>query len=90
MFRSFALAVFLASLSISAWRARQTTEAIPRARILMVSPLFGSILAYLANPRWMAWASLGVPSWIRWIAAALGAVVVPSVYRVTWSMTLVC
>jgi protein-S-isoprenylcysteine O-methyltransferase Ste14 len=84
MFRWFALAVFLASLSISAWRARRTKETIPRARILVLSPLFGGVLAYLANPRWMAWASLSVPSWIRWIGVALGVVVVPSAY---WVLT---
>jgi protein-S-isoprenylcysteine O-methyltransferase Ste14 len=78
------LAVFLASLSISAWRARRTKETIPRARILVLSPLFGGVLAYLANPRWMAWASLSVPSWIRWIGVALGVVVVPSAY---WVLT---
>ncbi|MBI3403344.1 MAG: isoprenylcysteine carboxylmethyltransferase family protein [Acidobacteria bacterium] len=82
MFRWFALAVFLASLSISAWRARRTKEAIPRARILVVCPLFGGVLAYLANPHWMAWASLNVPSWIQWIGVALGVVMVPSVYWV--------
>jgi protein-S-isoprenylcysteine O-methyltransferase Ste14 len=48
----------------------------------MVAPLLGGILAYLANPGWMAWASVVVPTWIRWIGVALGVAVVPSVYWV--------
>jgi protein-S-isoprenylcysteine O-methyltransferase Ste14 len=82
MFRWSALAVFLVSLGIVAWRARGTREALPRARILMVSPLFVGVLTYLANPRWMAWASLGIPSWIRWIGVALGGLAIPLVYWV--------
>ena len=94
MFRWFALAVFLASLSISTqrrWRARRAGGAIPRSqeppgliagRILVALPLFGGVLAYVASPHWMAWASLSVPSWARWLGAALGILVVPSLFWV--------
>jgi protein-S-isoprenylcysteine O-methyltransferase Ste14 len=94
MFSWIALAVFVASLSISTrqrWRARRAGGAIPRSqehrgliagRILVALPLFGGVLAYLANPDWMAWASLGVPSWVPWIGVALGTLVVPSLYWV--------
>ena len=82
MLRWFALAVFLASLSIAAWHGRRTREPIPRTRTLVVSPLFGAVLAYLANPAWMAWASLSLPLWIRWIGVALGVAVIPSFHWV--------
>jgi protein-S-isoprenylcysteine O-methyltransferase Ste14 len=84
VFRWFALAVFLASASIVArsWRARRAKTAIPRERILVVSPLFGAVLGYLAHPGWMAWASLRVPLWIRWIGVALGVAVVALIYWV--------
>lgn len=36
---------------------------------LLALPMFVGLLVYLANPRWMAWASLSIPGWIRWIAA---------------------
>ena len=33
-----------------------------------------SVLAYLINPRWMRWSSLGLPVPSRWLGAGLGAV----------------
>lgn len=96
MFRWSALFVFVASLGISAhqrWKARQASGAIPRSmeppgliigRMLVALPLFGGVLAYVANPNWMAWASLSLPSWARWTGVALGLLVVPSVY---WVLT---
>src|SRR3990172_840743 len=96
MFRSFALVVFLASLGISAWRrwqARRATGAIARSqeppllivgRLLVALPLYGGVVGYLANPGWMAWASLSVPSSVRWIGVALGLLTVPAVY---WVLT---
>ena len=82
MFRWIALAVFLASLAVVAWHARGTNEPVPRTRMLVVSPLFGAVLVYLANPRWMAWASLSIPSSIRWIGVALGVAAIPAFGRV--------
>jgi protein-S-isoprenylcysteine O-methyltransferase Ste14 len=94
MFRWFALAVFVASVSISAWRrwqARRAGETIPRSeesrglilgRLLVALPLFGGVVVYTANPYWMAWASLNLPPWVRWAGVALGVLVVPSVHWV--------
>lgn len=31
------------------------------------------LLAYMVNPAWMAWSSLTLPGWLRWIGAAIGA-----------------
>lgn len=96
MFRWLAFAVFLASLGISTqrrWKARRAGGTILRrqeppgliaGRVLVGVPLFGGVIAYLANPPWMAWASIGIPSWARWVGVGLGAVVVPSVY---WVLT---
>jgi protein-S-isoprenylcysteine O-methyltransferase Ste14 len=36
-----------------------------------------ALLIYLINPRWMAWSSLPLPTWLRWVGAALGVLVVP-------------
>ena len=33
--------------------------------------------AYLINPSWMAWCSVGLPTWLRWIGAVLALLVVP-------------
>jgi len=96
MFRWFALVVFLATLGISAgrrWQARRPGGAIRRGeeplgliagRLLVALPLFGGVVAYLANPDWMGWASLTLPLWARWTGVALGLLVVPSSY---WVLT---
>ncbi len=94
MFRWFALAVFLVSLGISARRRRQARragETIRRSqeppgliagRMLVALPLFSGVLVYLANPEWMAWASLDLPTWVRWVGVGLGVIVPISVHRV--------
>jgi protein-S-isoprenylcysteine O-methyltransferase Ste14 len=32
------------------------------------------LIAYLINPRWMAWSSMPLPVWVRWMGVAAGAV----------------
>jgi protein-S-isoprenylcysteine O-methyltransferase Ste14 len=46
--------------------------------------LWGSVLAYLLNPGWMAWASLPLPDWARW--AGVGGAVF-AVVLVVWMFT---
>ena len=94
MFRWLALVVFASTLSVSAWqrsRAHREKTAIPRGseslglivgRLVVALPLFGGVVAYLASPRLMAWASVDLPTWLRWGGAVLGATTVPTVYWV--------
>ncbi len=51
-------------------------EGLPTAVALRSSGLvlMLSVLAYLVNPSWMRWSSLGLPRWLRWSGAGLGAV----------------
>ncbi len=35
------------------------------------------VAAYLMDPAWVSWSSLAIPSWLRWIGAPLGLLVVP-------------
>lgn len=98
MFRWLALTVFVACVSISAYhrfRARRAAETIARAdegplmiagRLLVALPLFGGVLVYLARPQWMEWASVGAPTWTRWMGAALGFLTVPAVHWVLTSL----
>lgn len=91
MFRYVALAVFVSTIAISGARRRRVHQAvgsIPRSkepgrliagRLVVALPLFCGVLAYLANPAWMAWASFGLPDWARFIGAALGIATVPAV-----------
>ncbi len=32
------------------------------------------LLAYMINPEWMAWSSMTLPVWVRWIGVGLGGV----------------
>jgi protein-S-isoprenylcysteine O-methyltransferase Ste14 len=36
-----------------------------------------ALLLYLVDPKRMAWASVPLPAWLRWVGAVLGLVVVP-------------
>lgn len=83
------IAVFVSAISISGYfrrKARASGDAIPRAaegkaslllRLLFAAPLYLSILAYMVNPSWMAWASLALPIWLRWTAVVVGAGTIP-------------
>ena len=31
------------------------------------------LVAYMVNPRWMAWSSMGLPPWLRWTGVGIGA-----------------
>jgi len=90
MFRWFALTAFVGCLGISGFyrrRARLQGETIARrreapvlilGRALLALPLFGSIFLYLLNPRWMAWAELPLPIWVRWAGVVVGLLAVPA------------
>ena len=95
LFRWLALATFVGALSVSAvrrWKAHQQSGgAISRrnespvliaGRLLVALPLFGSVVASTFSPEAMAWASLGAPTWVRWLGVAAGAAVVPTVHVV--------
>jgi protein-S-isoprenylcysteine O-methyltransferase Ste14 len=38
------------------------------------------LLAYLINPRWMAWSQVGLPPAVRWAGAALSTIAVPLLF----------
>ena len=98
LFRWFFVAIFVGILSISGYfryRARQSGEAIPRARegnlamltrFLFAAPLYLPILAYMLNPAWMAWSSIPLPVGLRWLGAAVGLGALPLVYWVVSSI----
>ena len=93
MFRWFALAVLLGCLGISTYyrrRARLESETIPRrregallaVRALLALPVLIAIVAHVAMPGWMVWASFGSPGWVPWIGIVLGLLTVPAAYWV--------
>ncbi len=94
MFRWIVLVVLVANIGISGYfrhKARQSGETIGRTeegallvvmRLVFTLPLLLSILAFVINPAWMAWSSVPVPVWVRWIGAVLGVGIVPLTYWV--------
>ncbi len=94
IFRLMALLVLAACMSISTymrWQARRSSTVVPRhrerpllivGRLVVGLPLFGGALTYVSNPRWMEWASAGLPAWSRWLGVGIGLLTVPAVYWV--------
>jgi protein-S-isoprenylcysteine O-methyltransferase Ste14 len=83
LFRYFLLAGFLLFVPLGAWhriRAR-TGEKLDRrqeglfmlvaVRLVGITGM-GSFIAYLIHPAWMAWASVLLPTWLRWLGLGLG------------------
>ena len=70
-------------------RAAKSGEKISRREeglpIMILLRLFGfsawiGLLIYMVNPRWMAWSTLSLPSWLGWVGAGLGIIAVPLIY----------
>lgn len=97
MFNRLSLAIFLAALVTSGyfrWHARRG-EAIARTqergwlvalRAMVSLPLFVAVLIGGIAPTWMAWASIELPDWLRWIGVALGLATIPAVCWVLGSL----
>ena len=98
LFHTISVVVIGLCLSISIYfrrKAAQTGDKIDvkeeGALILNLRRVFGlllwlSILAYLVNPAWMAWSSLPLPLWLRWVGAGLMAACLPLIYWVFSSL----
>ncbi|HMB89902.1 MAG TPA: isoprenylcysteine carboxylmethyltransferase family protein [Rhodothermales bacterium] len=83
LFRWICLGALVLSIGLSGYyrkRARQEGDVIARRseeglmialRLLVTLPLLLTIVAYLVNPAWMAWAQVNIPLWLRWVGAAL-------------------
>jgi protein-S-isoprenylcysteine O-methyltransferase Ste14 len=92
VFRAVAATLMALSLGISIVfrrRAEMANDTIsPQEEgpiILNLRRFFGLALwlssaAYLVNPRWVAWASLPLPSGLRWLGAGIMALCVPLIY----------
>lgn len=94
LFRWFFIAIFAATFSISGYfrrKARRSGEVISRVRegklslllrLLFAAPIYLSFLAYMADPGWMAWSSVPLPTWLRWLGVAVGFGMLPVLYWV--------
>jgi protein-S-isoprenylcysteine O-methyltransferase Ste14 len=98
MFRWFAVTILLGAVGTSAYyrlRARRGSETISRRReggfflavraILALFLLF-TVIAYVATPQRMTWASFVLPVWIRWLAFVVGLLTIPAVSWVLRSL----
>ncbi len=88
IFRWLLLLVLVLNISISGYHRRRarSEETIPRSaeslplrllRVLFTLPGLLLILAFLIHPSWIAWSSLAVPAWSRWIGVLVGLGVAP-------------
>jgi protein-S-isoprenylcysteine O-methyltransferase Ste14 len=91
MFRWLALAIVVVAFGVSGYHRRKAYRnggKIPRRRegpllvalrILFAVPLYAVLLAYLTEPRWVAWASFALPDSVRWAAVAAAFGMIPVV-----------
>jgi len=83
-FRMILLAGFLILMPVGIYhrvRSQATGEKLDRRQeglliLLTLRPMAAAgamgFIAYLINPAWMAWSSVPLPVWLRWIGIALG------------------
>ena len=91
MLRWLALAILLGAVGTSGYyrrRARLGSETIARRReggvflalrALIALLLFLPVIAYVAVPAWMTWASFELPAWLRWLGTVVGVSTIPAV-----------
>ena len=98
MLRWLAIAILIAAIGTSSYyrvRARRVSEAIPRSReggkflairafaaLLLMLP----VIANVAIPQWMNWASVALPTWICWVGFVIGLSTIPAVSWVLRSL----
>jgi protein-S-isoprenylcysteine O-methyltransferase Ste14 len=46
--------------------------------------MMGGLVAYLIDPRWMAWSSIPMPAWLRWAGVVLGVL---ATALLLWTLT---
>jgi protein-S-isoprenylcysteine O-methyltransferase Ste14 len=92
MFRWWTLVLLVAVIGSSGYYRRRahkisgqiarSSEGTPMmvARALVALPLFLAPVVYVVNPRWMEWASLPLPTWLRVVGFAVAAATVPAVH----------
>jgi protein-S-isoprenylcysteine O-methyltransferase Ste14 len=98
MFEWLAFAILLGAVGTSGYyrrRARLGSETIARrreggfllaGRAVAAILLFVPVLAYVAIPRWMTWASFALPAWTRWLGVVVGLLTIPAVSWVLRSL----
>ena len=98
MFRWFAVTILLGAVGTSAYyrlRARRGSETISRrreggfflaVRALLALFLLFTVIAYVAIPQRMTWASFVLPAWIRWLGFIVGLLTIPAVSWVLRSL----
>jgi protein-S-isoprenylcysteine O-methyltransferase Ste14 len=93
-FRLIFMAVFVTSVSISAYyrrKAQESGETISRRaegtlaltlRACGASVVLASFLLYAFIPQWMRWSALPLPGWVRWLGAGMGIACLPLLWWV--------
>ena len=92
-FRIMAGLIFFTGFGISAYFRRKadkdTSETVSRKvdgtammTIIRIGglALWLTLIAYLINPQWLAWAKLGLPEWARWVGVGLGILCTLGIY----------
>jgi len=93
VFRILAALILFTGIGISSYFRRKadkdTGERISRnvdgTPMMLFIRIFGMVLwlsplVYLINPQWMAWSSLSLPEWARWLGVGIGVLCTMGIY----------
>jgi protein-S-isoprenylcysteine O-methyltransferase Ste14 len=98
VFRIIAAVLLITALGISGYHRRQANMAGDKISlreegwpIMVLLRLAGfaawlSIVAWVINPRWMAWSAVDLPLWVKWAGVGLAVSTVPLLYWIFSSL----
>ena len=74
------------------FRSRQAGFALTASIATSYAGYGGGVIAYLIEPRWMVWAAMAIPLWIRWVGVLLlvvgGAIVIRALHDLGENLTI--
>jgi protein-S-isoprenylcysteine O-methyltransferase Ste14 len=74
---------------IRSWASKETLDRWQEGALLLFTSriaglaLWLAVIAYMIDPAWMAWSSLPLPTWLRWLGAG---VYVAAVALLVWTL----
>lgn len=74
---------------IRSWASNEKLDRMQEGLFILITlrlaglALWAAVIAYMVNPRWMAWSSIALPSWARWLGVLVYAA---SIALLVWTL----
>lgn len=85
----FAVVLVTLYYRIRSWASREELDRRQEGRFLLATlrpaglVLWLAVIAYIVNPAWMAWSSMPLPLWLRWVGVGILAA---AIGLLTWTL----